>query len=223
MKAIIVILTVFFIFNQQLHSQERKWLDFLPQEQEWPDFLNYKYKYLDENYNILVDSTEFNETVAKYKFYPERIINYKDSLAIVMMLEFGDWKKCRGAVIQITYSWLRLGYHIWKSPVEAEEFAFSYGIFHPWKMKMFLTDEKNNDEKIINLYNNLKDNIAESDSTIVVDSLSRSRILDLALLYNPERMKDWQRKRYIREHGKLDEKYIGKGCGKKNCCQTRKK
>lgn len=54
------------------------------------DYLAYKYKYLDKNYKIHINSDVFDHAVEKYKFYPEKIRNYSDSLAVVMMLEFDD-------------------------------------------------------------------------------------------------------------------------------------
>jgi len=83
--------------------------------------IDYNYKYLDSNFAIGIDSIEFNETVTKYKFIGDRITNYQDSLGVVLMREFGDWKKERIAKSRIIYSWERVGCHLWKKEDEIKQ------------------------------------------------------------------------------------------------------
>lgn len=192
------------------------------------DYLTYDYKYLDENFQISIPSEVFQAGIAKYKFYPDMINSYRDSIAVVTMIEFDDWTKSRRADLALTYSWKRLGYHLWMDENEAEEFAKKFGFEHPWRMKVFLVDENNTNpdvelffkkhrkqvahSKIVKeLINEVENEIPPERNYKAPDfmSLDRSSFLTQAFRYNPERIKDF-------------EAINGKGCGKKNCCQTNK-
>ena len=192
------------------------------------DYLTYKYKYLDSSYKIHVSSDVFNEAMSKYKFYPERIRKYNDSLSVIMMLEFGDWDKCRIACLQVGYLWLRLAYHTWQTEEEAKKFAKSVGITHPWRMQQYLEDDTNNSPEVIDFFKKLKLKILLSNKNVNFSGLNRERILSLALKLNPVRIADVQKdaeirqkekEAYLKKHGILDPSKIGVGCEKENCCQ----
>ena len=116
MKKLIIIL---FVLNVSATFAQK---EYVPDE---IDYLAYNYKYLDSNFAIHIDSIEFNETVTEYKFIKERITKYQDSLGVVLMREFGDWDKMRLGKSRITYTWDRVGYHLWKNEDEIKKIAAS--------------------------------------------------------------------------------------------------
>lgn len=187
------------------------------------DYLSLKYRYLDDNFNIQIDSKTFDKAVKIYKFYPERISKYKDSLGVVLMLEFDDWQKCHVAYNKIGYSWKRLGYHTWQTEKEAEDFAMCFGITHPFRMREFLIDETNNGKIVADFYKELKAKVKAEDNTVSFAGLSREQVLTLAMKKNPVRIKLYLEELYQKRHGKVDEKYIGVGCDEENCCQKKQK
>lgn len=208
-------------FDYKLHKQK---IDSLKKF----NYLSYKYHFLDSNYQIRIDEKTFNKAIHKYNFLEDRIKSYKDSLGVVLMIEFNDWNKVRIGKQRISYSWLRLGYHTWQSEQEAENFAHLFGITHPWRMREYLVDETNNNPLIVDFINNLRTKIKEESQEQEIDHLSRKKLLNKALLHNPRRIKDYaklievrkkQEEAYLKEHGELHKSNIGVGCGKKNCCQ----
>ncbi len=195
------------------------------------DFFTINYKYLDDEYNIIIDSVIFEKAIKTYGFYPERIKDHSDSLSIVMMAEFNDWDMARIAKLTISYTWIRLGYHTWQSQEEAKEFAMKFGINHPYKMKEFLINENNNDPEIIAFFNELKTKVKSQKTQTNIDVLDRDKLLIAALRCNPQHIADYQkmvterrkeREAYLKEHGDVDPSKLGVGCGKKNCCQHKK-
>ncbi len=128
MKLLSVIILIFLTFAVDLLSQNIKEFndfDFKAFKQKRDslrkfDFLSYNYRLITKDYQIKIDDKTFKKGVAKYKFVPEGINDYKDSLAVVCMIEFDDWDKTHIAVNRIGYTWLRLGYHTWQTKVEAK-------------------------------------------------------------------------------------------------------
>jgi len=192
------------------------------------DYLAYKYRYLDQNYKIHINSRVFNQAVEKYKFYPEKIRNYTDSLAVVMMLEFDDWQKCNFATNVVAYQWARLSYHLWMTEDETRKFADSFGIHHPWKFKLFLIDDANKNKIVVDFFEDLKKNIINKNSNVKFDGLNRDKILSMAARLNPQRIINAQKEAQVRQkeaaayekrHGKVDQSKLGVGCEKEDCCQ----
>ncbi len=181
---------------------------FNAQSQKEIDFLDYDYKYLTEDFQIQIDSSTFQKCIEKYNFYPERIKNYKDSLGIVMMVEFGDWKKARSAELKIVFSWKRLGYYTWLKEDEAKQFAAKFQISHPWRMYELLTDESNNNPDIKAFIEALNEKVEmeEKDNPELLALYKKKermfetekkgehkRILSKALFFNPERIQDFKK------------------------------
>ena len=192
------------------------------------DYLSYKYKYLDKNYNIHINSTDFNKAVEKYQFYPNKIRNYNDSLGVIMMIEFDDWQKCNVATNVVGYSWVRLSYHLWLTVDESKKLAKSFKINHPWRMKQFLIDENNKNKNVVKFFEDLKLKIYNKNQAIKFEGLNRSKILNLALSLNSQRIANAQKdaeirrkeaEAYEKKHGKVDPSKLGVGCEKEDCCQ----
>ena len=152
------------------------------------DYLSYKYKYLDKNYNIHINSNDFNRAVEKYQFYPNKIHTYNDSLGVIMMLEFDDWQKCNVATNIVGYSWVRLSYHLWLTVAESKKFAKSVGITHPWRMKQFLIDENNKNKKVVKFFDDLKIKIYNKNNAIKFEGLNRSKILTHLAAFHSKRL-----------------------------------
>ena len=193
------------------------------------DYLSYDYKYLDKGFKLKVGETEFKKAVKKFDFYPERIRTYRDSLGVVLMMEFNNWHQARIAESRISFSWLRLSYFTWQEVEEVESYTRSFDIVLPWRMYEFLIDEKNDNPKIIAFLEDLKDKVKKETKRDDLDQLSRKDLLTVAMRCNPQRIADYekmvaerkrQRKAYVKEHGEIDPSKIGVGCGKENCCQS---
>ena len=145
-----------------------------------------------------------------------------------MYLEFDDPDQIRIATNRITYNWGRQGYYTWLNETEAMEHALSFEITHPWRMREFLIDEKNDNPKVIAFLEDLKDKVKKETKRDDLDQLSRKDLLTVAMRCNPQRIADYekmvaerkrQREAYLKEHGEIDPSKIGVGCGKENCCQ----
>ncbi len=119
------------------------------------NYMDYNYKYLDTKYNIHIDSASFNKFVTTYGYYKERIKSYRDSLYVITHGEFQNADMARIAVLELDYSWERLGYYTWMTPKNIKEFALEFNINHPWRMKIFLINEENNNQKVIEFYQSL--------------------------------------------------------------------
>jgi len=189
------------------------------------DFFNYNYKYLDQDYKISISSQKFDSIVTKYEFYKDRIHKYRDSLAVVLVENFnGDWKKTNKATFVISYSWQRLSYHLWMDIDDSKKLAKEFNFNHPYRFKQFLLTDLE-DKEVELFFKNLKDKISNNiESTTDLDELSREQLLNFAMRYSKSRIKDFQTKSYLQEHGKAPSTDIklGVSCGKSNCCQQKK-
>ncbi|MCG8578902.1 MAG: hypothetical protein MI866_03245 [Bacteroidales bacterium] len=158
------------------------------------DYLSYDYKYLNRDFEIKMSSRKFQKTMEKYDFIPQRIVSYKDSLSVVLMTEFNDWNQANISQFCITYSWFRLGYHIWQTSDEAQDFAAQFGIKHPWRMREFLVDESNTDPIIAEFFKDLQFKVEEETRKTNLDSLNREALLNKAFRSNPQRIIDFKKK-----------------------------
>ncbi|WP_340065238.1 hypothetical protein [Ascidiimonas aurantiaca] len=174
-------------------------VSFAQEKEEEIDFLTYSYKYLDRDHQITIDSLTFQEGVKKYKFIPDRIRTYKDSLSVIAMLNFGDWKKERKVVGRITYSWEALSYHLWMNEKETESFARSLGITHPWRMFEFLSLESNTNTEVNTFFTQLKQKVTKHTGKEIPTTVTRKKFLNYAFRVNPVRIE--KAKQYFKEKG----------------------
>ena len=145
------------------------------------DYLNYKFKYIDSEYKIHIDSTTFNKGVAKYNFYENYITGYKDSIAVVVMIELNDWQACNSAKIQLGFTWLRASYYCWMTEVEVKVLSKSLGYNHPWYLYRALMNDENKSEQIQNLIKSIKVKLNNTNPEIQTDGLTRKQFFMLAL------------------------------------------
>jgi len=181
------------------------------------DYLDYNYQYLDKDFNIIIDSDIFNSTITNNKIIPERINSHKDSVRVVLDIEFQDKDQSRIAYNRITYSWQRLGYHTWQSKEGAQEFAAQFELTHPWRMREFIIDEANHHREIKKFYKQLLKKVEKETDRADLDTLSREEFLNVAMRNNPQRIDDFrklqqevrkQHESYKKEHSAKEETQI---------------
>ena len=220
MKKLIIIL---FVLNVSAAFAQKK---YVPDE---IDYLAYNYKYLDSNYAIDIDAIEFNETATKYGFIKERITNYQDSLGVVLMNEFGDWKKQRLAKSKITYKWERVGYHLWKKEDEIKQLGQEFGVIHPYRLQQ-LFYAPNGNEKAIEIMDDLRNKLITKFDADTLKGLENYYLMKFAFNNNPdvlllkaEYFHKINIKKFKTEHGRLpnseEKKKYSLECVTENCCQ----
>ncbi|GAA4892000.1 hypothetical protein GCM10023311_15530 [Flaviramulus aquimarinus] len=220
MKKLIIILLV---LNASTILAQK---EYVPEEF---DYLDYNYKYLDSNYNINIDSIQFNKTVIKYKFIKERINKYEDSLSVILMSEFGDWKKSRIAKHRITYSWERVGYHLWKKEDEVKKMGEEFNLNYPYKLQQ-LFYYPNGNKKIIKIIDTLRIQLMNQFKLDTLKNMNNPNLMRFAFNNNPNVLKlksELIHKKNIEtfkiKHGRLpnsqEKEKLGLSCGKENCCQ----
>lgn len=193
------------------------------------DYLNHNYKYLDSNFNISIDSSSFNETIRKYKFIEERIITYRDSLSVVLMTEFGDWRRTRIAELRINYSWERVGHHLWKKENEIRQLGKQLNIEQPYRLQeLFYYPEGN--ITVIKIIEDLRKELIEKFESEDLKTMDNANLMKFAFNRNPDvlnlKIAILHRKsieRFKDRHGRLpnesEKEKLGLSCGAENCCQ----
>jgi len=152
------------------------------------DYLNHSYQFLDKDFKININSEEFNNAVKEYKFIRERINTYSDSLSVVLMNEFGDWKKTRIAKLRITYQWERVGYHLWKNEDFVKKLAKSQTIKMPYELQEKFYNPQGNSE--INLIiESLRKKLLENFNNDALKTMSNKDLMKFAFNNNPEVIK----------------------------------
>lgn len=176
MKVVFILL----IFNISFVIAQKNDKDF--------DYLNHPYKFLDKDFNIKINSVEFNKTLKEHQFIEEIINTYSDSLSVILMNEFGDWKKTRVAKLRITYKWERVGYHLWKNEDFVKKLAKRQEIKMPYELQEKFYNPKGNSE--INLIvENLRKKLLESFNKDTLKTMSNKNLMKFAFNNNPEVLK----------------------------------
>lgn len=149
------------------------------------DFIGYKYKYLDKDFKFKISKKKYQKSIKKNKFYPEKIVKYKDSLGVVLMAEFKDWDAARIAELKITYTWERVGYHLWKNKDEVLEIAKRLNIQHPYRLQELLL---RNDPKVSEEIENLRTKLFLKFGKEELKTMPSDKLLLYAFTNNPEVM-----------------------------------
>lgn len=147
------------------------------------DFIGYKYKYLDKDFKFKISEKEYQQSIKKNKFYPEKIATYRDSLGVVLMAEFKDWDVARIAELKITYTWERVGYHLWKNKEEVKEIGQRLNINHPYRLQELLL---RNDPKVSDEIENLRTKLFLKSGKEELKTMSSDKLLLYAFSNNPE-------------------------------------
>ncbi|MFD1605639.1 hypothetical protein ACFSJW_03485 [Flavobacterium artemisiae] len=147
------------------------------------DFISYKYKYLDENLKIKIPKELYEKMLIDSKLNPERIKKYSDSLEVILKAEFNDDDAARIAQLRITYSWERVGLHIWKNKDEVIEIAKKLNIKHPYRLQeLFL----NNDSKVSMEIQNLRITLYQNFGKVELMMMPTKQLMPFAFSNNPE-------------------------------------
>ncbi|KAB1159742.1 hypothetical protein F7018_05380 [Tenacibaculum aiptasiae] len=153
------------------------------------DFLSKKYKFLDKKFNLNVDNSTFQKAIKKYKFYPQKIKTYKDSLNVILTYELDSYHGANMATRRITYKWKKIGYYIWENNIKSKEIGLSFGYSHPYKFYEFLISERENDSLKIIFFKDLKRKLVkELNDSITIKPYKQ--FLKFAFKNNPKRIHD---------------------------------
>lgn len=166
-----------FKFSKSTLSREEK-----VKEIDNVDFINYNYKNLDEDYKIIINSEDFDRTLAEYKFIKPRIRTYNDSLSVALMHEFKDWVVADVVKRRLLFSWERLGYYLHRDGAELKSVAKKLNLNHPYSVFYHLKLDKYNSrikEKEIKRLKKIistKTNKTQDD----IDKLTNDELLNLS-------------------------------------------
>lgn len=151
------------------------------------DFLSYKYKNLDENFKINIDSSMFNSIVKKFGFYEERINTYNDSLRVVLTGEFEDSDYTRIAQLRITYTWKRVSYYLWENPENLQKIAKKHNIKYPYYFQACVEQSNCPNKEILKLVENLRTKLILKFGAETINALqNNNELLNFAFKNNPE-------------------------------------
>ncbi|NOU58670.1 hypothetical protein [Marinifilum caeruleilacunae] len=186
---------ILFVFSLLLISltisaqqQPRK----IPQEYLDYDYLTHEYEHLNKDYKINIPSAKFDSIVTKFRFIPERIDSWKDSLGVVLVGEFGNWDQGRIASNRITYSHLKSSYYLWITPEEAKQMAEKRGFKHPYRFYEYFRFHKDKwDDEMKQFMKDLRDKVAKASERSNVAELNQRKFLSEALKINPKRIEDF--------------------------------
>jgi hypothetical protein len=150
------------------------------------DFLSYKYKNLDENFKIKIDSSTFNSIVKKFGFYEERINAYNDSLRVVLTGEFEDSDYTRIAQLRITYTWKRVSYYLWESAENLQKIAKKHNIKYPYYFQACVEQSNCPNKEILKLVENLRTKLILKFGAETINALQTNKeLLNFAFKNNP--------------------------------------
>ena len=209
MRFFLITISIFLVSNVNAQNQS-KYKEFRNY-----DYFSHQYKYLTKNFKIEITNDKFQSLIAEYQFIPDRIVSYKDSLAVVICPEFDSWAQVNIAVNRIGFSWLRVGYYLWLNEREAEKLGAKYGFNHPYKLYdyCYTNNENNWDDYLKNFMNQLRVKVRLQTNNPDVSEMNVKKFLSYSLKNNPER---------IRKFEELKTQINSKdNCKKENCCQSK--
>jgi hypothetical protein len=198
------------------------------------NFLNHKYKFLTADFKIAIPDTVYKNNFKKYKYIEGREFKHSDSLGVVLMSEFNNWRTARIARNAILYEWVKIGYYLWITEGEAKKMGQSYGFMKPYAFRLFLDDDNKHDEKLKAFIVDLRKKVFLKTKNEEVKNMPVKKFLNMSFGSNPimqedrakfmiARKKEMQIKAFEKEHGHLPNKdeieHLGTKCTKKNCCQ----
>ena len=153
------------------------------------DYFKMKFKFIDENFNIKIDSLNFNKALVKYNFYKDRINNFNDSLNVILTYELNSFHGARIASNRITYQWKKVGYYIWENEKKTELISKSFGFDKPYQFYEFLISENTLNQQKNKLLKNLKIKLSK-ETKDTIEFKQNKQLLMFAFKNNPERLKD---------------------------------
>lgn len=153
------------------------------------DWLDHSYTFLDADYDIKISHRDFQKSLKKGKFIPERITDHSDSLSVVLFAELKDNDATRIAAMRINYSWERLGWNLLMTQDEARNLAKELNFNKPYRVKEYVEDESITVNKRLEILNKLRKDVAQLEQvTENVDELNLKELFNRAFRYSPERL-----------------------------------
>ncbi len=150
------------------------------------NFLNYKYKSLDSNYKIILPKDTFIKTVAQYKFNSNSLKKYTDSLTVALMYDLGNWQLARVANMQITYPWVRVGWHLWLDTLATLQLAKQLSISKPYQLLAYFKNDSIKSEIKNSCFAKLKTTLASNKNADSLSKFSTAQLLKYAFKHNPQ-------------------------------------
>ena len=160
------------------------------------DFLDYNYKYLDKDYNIIISKEEFEFAKKKRNFNNFPIHTYRDSLSVVLSYELNSHHGARIAANSLTFKWKRMEFYLWRDVEEIKRIGYSFNITHPWRFYEFLRDSTNHNKEKMALLNDLKARV-ENETEKQLEIYPYDKFLNRTFKLNPERIKSMNE--YVRQ------------------------
>ncbi|WP_163407387.1 hypothetical protein [Flavobacterium ajazii] len=152
------------------------------------NYFTKKYTYLDQNLKVNMNSQKFEAFKKKYNF--SRTDTARDSLSVALMAEFNNWDQARIAELRISYTWVRLGYHLLLNEFETKKIGKEFNIKYPYLLKEMIS--RNNTQKVKNIISNLKKRIEKLDSITDLSKMNADQLMRKALEINPVRKKKYK-------------------------------
>lgn len=189
-------------------------------------YLTHQYKYIDGNNRITADSITFQQACRQQLRHASSIASHRDSLSVVLPMEFANKAQADSALYVLSYSWTRLAYHLWMSEDSVKALAGKTGADHPYQLKSMLSADQLPTPEYEPLLKELRTKVFGFTKDSSVFQLSNKKLLDLALLKNQSRVKDefnikskiFAANKSGGESNDEEDEVPAKGCGRKNCC-----
>jgi hypothetical protein len=165
------------------------------------DFLAKKYKFINSDFSISIDSTNFNNLKRDFKVINNNL-TYRDSLRLILEYELDNFHARRIALRRITYNWKRMSYYIWETEEKTKELGNNLGFEHPYRFYEFLFNEKINTDFKNKFVKNLKKR-AEKRLNKEIKVRSYSNFFNRLLKESPQRKRDMEvyfKKKGIKNH-----------------------
>lgn len=161
------------------------------------DYLDYDYRFLDEDYAIVISLQEFSALLEKDHLPEQAMASYSDSLSLVLASELQNYSEVREAMYVLLFTWKRVGYYLWMTPGEAKALAHRLGQDkHPYLLMSYIYNEEHQDKVILDLIANLKAKLGFETGARIVD-MTRKDLLDETYRYNPQRLEELRKKKAV--------------------------
>lgn len=177
------------------------------------DFSIPELTYIDDDFKIKKSLTEseFIELRKNAGFYSNVPLQFQDSLRILLYHDLQDSDKAYKTALQMGYSWLRLGYHMWLCEADAKHFALRYSLWHPYQMRSLLNHPEKWDAYMKQWVLTFRKKMFRSTNDSEVLTMPNELLFNYALRNSSDRIRDFE----LLKTGKIVSQ---KGCGKDNCC-----
>jgi hypothetical protein len=152
------------------------------------DWLQYDYEQLDENHKILTNSTQFEKWKKNFNYKDGQILNYRDSLSVVLNQELDNGNAARIAILRLSYTWDRASWSLLLPADSVQTIAHQKNFKYPYQ---FVTDLRENPKDSVNrmLIRQLKSRLKELNLDKPLQGLDSNGLMKLAFQYSPGRLK----------------------------------